>query len=389
MQTIYMCSDRGGEYIMKKSRSLTLYKRLAVILFIILVIFTAAVIVLLRTPDARYRHNVNLGSRYMHNQEYDEAVRVFTKAIDIDPRRSEAYEKRGEAYMDLGRPEQAYDDYKRVEDLTGEKGLAERKTGISDPSQAGASPTETPKPVPSGADPAGNSGPQGEKPAGESPAGPTPTPSPEVMPTPEPTPETAGPIEADYNSFLSDVRNDPYGYFISGNDGDALSDYTSPQIMYAIGDLDNDEVDEIFLSYTNSGMPYEVINTEVWAWNGSSFSVYSVDGGSYETKDFYSTGYIRTYPKNPKTLYYPFTVRGYDPETQSYDIEILSAYGVSTYTAPPYGQYLPELDADGDGIIYYVNDDTPLTAEEYEAMIEPYVPDRAKVELTWQLLISF
>ena len=92
---------------MKKSRSLTLYKRLAVILFIILVIFTAAVIVLLRTPDARYRHNVNLGSRYMHNQEYDEAVRVFTKAIDIDPRRSEAYEKRGEAYMDMGRPEQA------------------------------------------------------------------------------------------------------------------------------------------------------------------------------------------------------------------------------------------------------------------------------------------
>ena len=67
MQTIYMCSDRGGEYIMKKSHSLTLYKRLAVILFIILVIFTAAVIVLLRTPDARYRHNVNLGSRYMHN----------------------------------------------------------------------------------------------------------------------------------------------------------------------------------------------------------------------------------------------------------------------------------------------------------------------------------
>ena len=145
---------------MKKSHSLTLYKRLAVILFIILVIFTAAVIVLLRTPDARYRHNVNLGSRYMHNQEYDEAVRVFTKAIEIDPRRSEAYEKRGEAYMDLGRPEQAYDDYKRVEDLTGEKGLAERKTGISDPSQAGASGTETPKPVPSGADPAGNSGPR-------------------------------------------------------------------------------------------------------------------------------------------------------------------------------------------------------------------------------------
>ena len=171
--------------------------------------------------------------------------------------------------------------------------------------------------------------------------------------------------------------------------GTDLSEYNKPAIMYAMGDLDRDEVNEVFLSYTNSGSPYNVINTEVWKWNGSSFEVYSVDGGSYATKDFYSLGYIRTYPKNPKTLIDPFTVMGYNPATKSYDIEIFSVKGVGPDTMPSYGEYSPELDADGDGIIYYENNEIPLTREEYEALLEPYVPDWAHVDLSWQLLISF
>ena len=129
---------------MKKSSSRTIYKRVVIILFILLVICAAAAIILIRTPGARYRHNVNLGRRYMHGRQYDEAVRVFTKAIEVDPDRSEAYRGRGDAYVKMDEMEQAYDDYKRVEELTGESGLAERKTGLSDPSETGSSGTETP-----------------------------------------------------------------------------------------------------------------------------------------------------------------------------------------------------------------------------------------------------
>ena len=132
---------------MKKSSSRTIYKRVVIILFILLVICAAAAIILIRTPGARYRHNVNLGRRYMHGRQYDEAVRVFTKAIEVDPDRSEAYRGRGDAYVKMDEMEQAYDDYKRVEELTGESGLAERKTGLSDPSETGSSGTETPQTV--------------------------------------------------------------------------------------------------------------------------------------------------------------------------------------------------------------------------------------------------
>ena len=356
-----------------------------IILFILLIICAAAAIFFIRTPGAGYRHNVNLGRRYLHDRKYDEAVRVFTKAIEIDSSRSEAYRGRGEAYMETGETEQAYDDYKRVEELTGERGLAERKTGISTSSEAGSSGTETPQTVTPGPGSPDGSGSQGEIPGNGASADPTPTSSPKQ----QPTPEEKGPTQTDYDVFLESVRNDPYGYYFQDEYGTDLSEFNAPAIMYAMGDLDNDQVSEIFLSYTNSGSPYNVINTEVWKWNGSSFEIYSVDGGSYETKDFYSTGYIRTYPKNPKTLIDPYTVMGYNPATQSYDIEILSAEGVGQETMPPYGEYSPELDADGDGIIYYVNNRTPLTREEYEALIEPYVPDRAHVDLSWQMLISF
>ena len=375
----------GRECKMKKSSSRTIYKRVVIILFILLVICAAAAIILIRTPGARYRHNVNLGRRYMHGRQYDEAVRVFTKAIEVDPDRSEAYRGRGDAYVKMDEMEQAYDDYKRVEELTGESGLAERKTGLSDPSETGSSGTETPQTVTPGSDAPASSGPQGDA-AGKGPsAEPTQAPSPEV----QPTPEEKGPTPSDYDAFLEAVRSDPYGHYFQDEYGTDLSEYDKPAIMYAMGDLDRDEVNEVFLSYTNSGSPYNVINTEVWKWNGSSFEVYSVDGGSYATKDFYSLGYIRTYPKNPKTLIDPFTVMGYNPATKSYDIEIFSVKGVGPDTMPSYGEYSPELDADGDGIIYYENNEIPLTREEYEALLEPYVPDWAHVDLSWQLLISF
>ena len=259
---------------------------------------------------------------------------------------------------------------------------------IRTPSVAGNSQTETPQTVTPGPGAPDNSGSEGKLPGNEVTAEPT-APAPEVQPAAEPVPEETGPSQTDYDSFLASVRNDPYGYYFGVSDGSGLSDYDKPAIMYAIGDLDNDGLNEIFLSYINSGGPYNVINTEIFKWDGSSFAVYSVDDGSYETKDFFSKGYIRTYPKNPKTLYEPFTVWGYNPGTQSYDIELFSVWGVGPDTMPPYGEYSPELDADGDGIIYYKNGEEMLTRAEYEALLEPYVPDWAHVDLSWQLLISF
>ena len=84
---------------MKRSDSRIIYKEVVIILSILLIICVAAVIILLRTPGVKYRHNINLGRRYQHGRQYDEAVRVFTKAIEVDPGRSEAYLGRGDTYI--------------------------------------------------------------------------------------------------------------------------------------------------------------------------------------------------------------------------------------------------------------------------------------------------
>ena len=125
-----------------------------------------------------------------------------------------------------------------------------------------------------------------------------------------------------------------------------------------------------------------MISTQVWKWNGSAFELYANIGGSYATMDFYTTGGIRHYPKNPKTLINPYTVEVYNAESKTYD-ELFGVAGVTSDTMEHYGTYDPALDLDGDGIIYYQNGETPMTQAEYEALIEPYVPDRAHLELNW------
>lgn len=336
------------------------------VLSVILAINISGFALLITVPAARYRHNINLGHYYLVQLDYDGALRAYSNAIDIDPKKSDAYQGRADTYMKMGNIELAYQDYQKVEDITGEAGLAERMTGLNDKKQE---------------EPPSESEVQHEDSGAVSIV-------PEETPEPSPIPTLPAPASTDYDSFLQAVKDNPYTYYIQGDYAEPLNTYSTPAVEYAIGDLDNDAVNEVFLSYTNSGGPYNVINTEVWKWNvnSSAFELYAADGGSAPTKDFYSTGYIRVYPKNPKTMLNPFSVYGYNPETKSYDREIFVVKGVTPNTIPNYGVYSAEEDLDHDGIIYYKDNEIAMTQAEYDALIDPYVPDRAHVNLNWQLL---
>lgn len=330
-------------------------RRALVALSVLLVLTLAIFIAVVNMPLTRYAHYMNLGAKYLLNEEYDDAVRAFSEAVKIEPNDAEPYRARAEAYEQTGQSDLAYQDYLEIERITGETGLADRKFGKSFDENASADA----------------SGPSAENASTETPPTETPVPA---TPTPEP-------VAPDYDAFFQDVKINPNAYFIP-LDGYDLYTYDNPGAVIARGDLDLDGVDEAFVSFTNHGSPYNVISTQVWKWNGSAFELYANIGGSYATMDFYTTGGIRHYPKNPKTLINPYTVEVYNAESKTYD-ELFGVAGVSPDTMEHYGTYDPALDLDGDGIIYYQNGETPMTQAEYEALIEPYVPDRAHLELNW------
>ena len=79
-----------------------------------------------KTAEATWQEQYDLGVKYLSDGNYEEAVIAFTAAIDIDPRRPEAYEKAAEAYEALGDLEAAAEILARGYEATGDSGLAER-----------------------------------------------------------------------------------------------------------------------------------------------------------------------------------------------------------------------------------------------------------------------
>lgn len=73
-------------------------------------------------PDQHRLHRsvllYNMAQVHMAIDSYDEAVRAFSEAIEMDPHYSEYYNERGSAYLRLGRLEEALADFLRAKDLS-------------------------------------------------------------------------------------------------------------------------------------------------------------------------------------------------------------------------------------------------------------------------------
>jgi len=98
---------------------------LAVILAAILIIGAAiALICVLRPgsadPEIRWQDQYDLGSRFLSEGNYEAAALAFCAAIEIEPKRSEAYIGAAEAYIALGNLDAAEDILAKYEENTGE-----------------------------------------------------------------------------------------------------------------------------------------------------------------------------------------------------------------------------------------------------------------------------
>lgn len=85
--------------------------------------FCAGVILILagcKNKKSGMEENLNLGQKYLENQEYEEAVIAFTKCIEIDPKCIEAFLGRAEAYAGMEQWEEATSDCRSGIELNGE-----------------------------------------------------------------------------------------------------------------------------------------------------------------------------------------------------------------------------------------------------------------------------
>ena len=65
----------------------------------------------------------DLGVRYLSEGNYEEAILAFTAAIEIDPKRPEAYKQLAEVYYELGEDEKAENSLRQGYEETGDNSL--------------------------------------------------------------------------------------------------------------------------------------------------------------------------------------------------------------------------------------------------------------------------
>lgn len=94
---------------------------LIIVLIIILVLLTTVVGIfsfMLGNKNYELKNELKLGNRYLENEEYEEAVEAFKKAIKISPKCEEAYIGIAEAYIGMDEYEEAVEYLEKLIDIT-------------------------------------------------------------------------------------------------------------------------------------------------------------------------------------------------------------------------------------------------------------------------------
>ena len=107
-----------------QSKKRTNVKRTAAIVLAGLLVFFCSIFIgfFYQQNQNSYQHYMDLGNRYLSELKYSEAVNAFTKAIDIEPKRSQAYEGRADAYANMQEYDLAIADYERAIELASDNG---------------------------------------------------------------------------------------------------------------------------------------------------------------------------------------------------------------------------------------------------------------------------
>ena len=73
--------------------------------------------------------NLDLGNKYLLAEDYDSAISAFSKAIEIDSMNADAYIGRGDAYKAKEEYANAWADYEKAQDISGDTNILRNRIG--------------------------------------------------------------------------------------------------------------------------------------------------------------------------------------------------------------------------------------------------------------------
>ena len=116
---------------MNKKKNTLLIVSLAIVILAIILI---GIIIFVRSnsPERRLQEQLELGSRYLEELDYDRAIAAFEVAIEIDPRNAESYVGLVNAYAGLNNAEALVDVYSRAGENISENDINSLKESVTE-----------------------------------------------------------------------------------------------------------------------------------------------------------------------------------------------------------------------------------------------------------------
>ena len=120
----YMALQNEGQLREKAAGSKSSKGRMIAIIVVLIAVIIGSVLTIILvaagSQNARSaREQISLGEKYMSDEDYDEAIIAFEKAIEIDPNNIDAYKKLAEAYKAVGNYTEAVRALRRGYEYTG------------------------------------------------------------------------------------------------------------------------------------------------------------------------------------------------------------------------------------------------------------------------------
>lgn len=191
-----------------------------------------------------------------------------------------------------------------------------------------------------------------------------------------------------YVSFLKKIHDNPQDYvkLYEFNGKVDLKDIEEND--FAIFDVNQDGIGELIVSFTNTCTAS--MYTGVWTIDKNTNSVvqYARLGVSCE---FYNNGTVKVKASHNQSAgfaVWPYTLYRYDNRQSAY-VSYANAYSVEKKYDYTGNEYSIDKDIDNDGVIYYFETNgqhRPLTLEEYNKLVNEYIPDDKLIQLDYKNL---
>ena len=166
------------------------------------------------------------------------------------------------------------------------------------------------------------------------------------------------------------------------------------QNKFAIFDIDGDGNEELVFIYTttyNAGMSLMIYDFD------STTGMIREEFFQYPSVNFYDNGIIKADASHNHGMggeFWPYTLYGYNPETDIYDqIASVDAWDKTITEEDSQGNRFPDsIDQDGDGIVYYIipyaqsEDVLPVDNAQYDEWCQSYIGNAVEAQIPYQEL---